>query len=331
MEGNRHWQEQIPLNYHYTNGTVFQVDIGSEETEREKKHNERKVCDEDMTNKEVYGTIKLRKKVLPPSIIYEDKKDEDLSKWCLNRDLSWVLINSVGQQLSNAEKLQPLVSWLEFMKQVTWHKTRKAVLKYLSVMSLPHGDNICKWYLDKMTEMVDELESNCIFLHADEAVHCKMMMIKWLNKVQYDKIIPLFGGFHTLMKLKILHKFVVPRLKRVVDWLRSTSTRIWYSRLREALFQKCASVRSFEALTRYRILKEVNIVGFSATMKTRIVNLREDPNSTNLNKLMNEEEFLSFTEQIPKTSNAMSQMTISYVKEMGNLLALISSVRELTT
>ena len=66
-------------------------------------------------------------------------------------------------------------------------------------------------------------------------------------------------------------------------------------------------------------------------MKTRIVNLREDPNSTNLNKLMNEEEFLSFTEQIPKTSNAMSQMTISYVKEMGNLLALISSVREFTT
>ena len=66
-------------------------------------------------------------------------------------------------------------------------------------------------------------------------------------------------------------------------------------------------------------------------MKTRIVNLREDPNSTNLNKLMNEEEFLSFTEQILKTSNAISQMTISYVKEMENLLALISSVRELTT
>ena len=129
-----------------------------------------------------------------------------------------MLINFVGQQLSNAEKLQPLVSWLEFMKQVTWHKTRKAVLKYLPVMSLSPGDNICKWYLDKMTEMVDELKSNCIFLHADEAVHCKTMMIKWLNKMQYDKIIPLFGGFHMLMKFKILHKkFVVPGLKRVVD------------------------------------------------------------------------------------------------------------------
>ena len=35
-------------------------------------------------------------------------------------------------------------------------------------------------------------------------------------------------------------------------------------------------------------------------------------------------------EQILKTSNIMSQMTISYIKEVGNLLALINSVRELT-
>ena len=35
-------------------------------------------------------------------------------------------------------------------------------------------------------------------------------------------------------------------------------------------------------------------------------------------------------EQILKTSNIMSQMTISYIKEVGNLLALINSVWELT-
>ena len=35
-------------------------------------------------------------------------------------------------------------------------------------------------------------------------------------------------------------------------------------------------------------------------------------------------------EQILKTSNIMSQMTISCIKEVGNLLALINSVRELT-
>ena len=78
----------------------------------------------------------------------------------------------------------------------------------------------------------------------------------------------------------------------------------------------------------------MNIDGFSATMKTRIANLREDPNSTNLEELINEEEILSFTEQILKTSNTMSQITISYIKEVGNILAilaLVSSVRESAT
>ena len=137
---------------HYTNGTVFQVDVGTEETEREKNQDERKVCDEDITIEEVYGRFKIRKKVLLPSIIYEDKKDDDLLRWCLNRDLAWVLTSAVGQQLSYAEKLEPLESWSVYMKQVTWHETRKAVLEYLPVVALPPSDNICRWYLDKMTE-----------------------------------------------------------------------------------------------------------------------------------------------------------------------------------
>ena len=44
-------------------------------------------------------------------------------------------------------------------------------------------------------------------------------------------------------------------------------------------------------------------------MKTRMANLKEDRNSTNLNKLINEEEFLSFSEQILKTSNIMSSIS----------------------
>ena len=67
----------------------------------------------------------------------------------------------------------------------------------------------------------------------------------------------------------------------------------------------------------------MNIDGFRPRMEVRTANLRVDSNFTNLDKLMN---FLSFTEQILKTSNTMSQMMISYTKEMGNLLALISSV-----
>ena len=87
-----------------------------------------------------------------------------------------MLTSAIGQQQSNAEKLKQLGSWSAFMEQVTRHETEKAVLKYLPVVPLPPRENICKWYLDKMTEMVDDLESDCIFLHADEAVYCKMMM-----------------------------------------------------------------------------------------------------------------------------------------------------------
>ena len=100
----------------YTNGTIFQVDVGNEETETERSQDERRVFDEDITIEEVYGTFNITKKVLPPSSIYEDKKGDDLLRWCLNRDLAWVLTSAVRQQLSNVEKLEPLWSWTAFMK-----------------------------------------------------------------------------------------------------------------------------------------------------------------------------------------------------------------------
>ena len=70
------------------------------------------------------------------------------------------------------------------MKKVIRHEAKKVVLEYLPVVPLPPGDKIWKWYLDKMTEMVNDLESDCIFLHADEVAYCKIMMIKWLNQGQ---------------------------------------------------------------------------------------------------------------------------------------------------
>ena len=57
-------------------------------------------------------------------------------------------------------------------------------------------------------------------------------------------------------------------------------------------------------------------------MKTRISYLREDRSSTILDELMNEEDFLSFTVQIRKTWKTMSQMSISFINEVGNLLAI---------
>ena len=51
----------------------------------------------------------------------------------------------------------------------------KALIEYLPVVSFPPGDNICKWCLEKMTEMIDDLQSESIFLHVDEAVYCLLL------------------------------------------------------------------------------------------------------------------------------------------------------------
>ena len=81
--------------------TVFQVDVGNEEPERGKNQDEKKSVWWEITIEEVHGTFKIRKKVSPPSIIYDDKKDDDLLRWCWNRDsrlqwkLEWLIVEVI--------------------------------------------------------------------------------------------------------------------------------------------------------------------------------------------------------------------------------------------
>ncbi len=65
----------------------------------------------------------------------------------------------------------------------------------------------CFKYMDAILQMVDDLSINHIFVHADEAINSKMLIISWMHENRYDKIITLMGGFHTiLVNLKILGK-----------------------------------------------------------------------------------------------------------------------------
>ena len=67
--------------------------------------------------------------------------------------------------------------------------------------------------MDNLSKEVGQLDLDCLFLHADEAVYSKVMINEWL----YDKIFPLLGGCHPLLvKLKILHKKDV--LLGMKDW-----------------------------------------------------------------------------------------------------------------
>ena len=58
-----------------------------------------------------------------------------------------------------------------------------------------------------IVDLAEELELNHVCVHADEAINNKINMILLMHQSKYDKIVPLFGGFHTLLiYLKILYK-----------------------------------------------------------------------------------------------------------------------------
>ena len=52
---------------------------------------------------------------------------------------------------------------------------------------MPPGDNVCKWYLDTISQMIEDLGSDCVFLHADETVYSKIKMIND-EEGKYDKL-----------------------------------------------------------------------------------------------------------------------------------------------
>ena len=105
----------------------------------------------------------------------------------------WVLVSAIGNKYVSSDKdsLEPIGSWTTFMKSISRVKTHKAILKYLEVVPLPPEDNVYKWHMDNLSKEVGQLDLDCLFLHAEEVVYFKLMMIKWLNEGLYDKIFPL--------------------------------------------------------------------------------------------------------------------------------------------
>ena len=320
---------------HYTNGTVFQHkrDYHDEVHVAENIHEEI-ICEEEIKDDEVYGTYKIKQKVSPPTTTFEDDKKNDTLKWCMKRDLAWILTSAIGDELSSSDMLEPLGSWTNFMKQVTETNTEKCFLEYLPVVPLPPGDNVCKWYLDLLVKMIDDLEADCIFLHADEAVYSKVMMIKWLHDDNYNKIIPLLGGFHTLLvKLKILRKkYGILGLKEW--WIDAEAIQAGSAEKADEGRHYSRSIRlhkqSFEALVRYRIQEETKLDTLSEEMKRALKNLREEPCSTHLNALFLNKDFGVFCRNVLSTKGTMSEMVVEYLKDVSSILAMVSAVREMT-
>ena len=245
---------------HHTNGTVFQIPDDSilEDVCVEKPKDIDVLVDGEGDD---YGIYKIKTKVTLPPFPYFTylREKSDLLNWSLHRDIAWVLVSVKGHEFV-ANKLDPTGSWTNFMKLVTPTSTHKYILDYLEVVPLPPNDNVCKWYLDTISKMIDDLSCDCIFLHSDEAVYSKVMMIKWAEEGKYDKIIPLLGDFHTMVvKLKILYKkYGVLGLR---EWWVDSGAIVEGSSIKAAEgshYFRSINKQSFEALLRYRITKYID-------------------------------------------------------------------------
>ncbi|KAG1670390.1 Estrogen-related receptor gamma [Nymphon striatum] len=220
-------------------------------------------------------------KVLRTNDVTQSTDDNSLNHpWVLCGAVSKEMLLEIQPEL-DTDDLQPVGSWTNFMKSVTDSTTTRCKLEYLPVIPLPPHDNVVKWYMDMILKMLDQLEIDHIFLHADEAIDSKVLIIQWLNQGKYDQIITFLGGFHTIMvNLKILgKKYSCLGFK---EWWVDADV-IAQGSADQAIEGKHyhRSVRlhkqAFEALLRYRMKGILTKDELSQEFKRQIVNLRLAP------------------------------------------------------
>ena len=286
---------------HHTTGTIFQPSFPGDKGTRLYEP----CVDLLHHGKKDFGSYVIPKKREDPPAMpdFEDKfKDSPLIEEAFYRDVAWVVCGAVSKEMLleiqpelDTDALQPVGSWTNFMKAVTDCTTRRCKLEYLPVIPLPPHDNVVKWYMDMIQKMLDQLEIDHIFLHADQAIHSKVLIIQWLNQGKYDQIITFLGGFHTIMvNLKILEKkYSCLGLK---EWWIEADV-IAQGSADQAMEGRHyhRSIRlhkqAFEALLRYRMKGVLNKGVFTPGFKRQIVNLRLVQSTANLNSITNSPEF----------------------------------------
>ena len=77
-------------------------------------------------------------------------------------------------------------------------KYEAVIQEYLPVNFHPPDYPTCKYYLNVLLKVIDELAMPFIYIDSDEMVFSKLCEILWKNKDIYTKIILLLGGFHQL-------------------------------------------------------------------------------------------------------------------------------------
>ena len=210
------------------------------------------------------------------------------------------------QPETDLENIIPVGSWTNFMKCVNEGNTSKSKLEYLPVIPLPHQDNVIKWYMDMALKMIEQLECEFIYIHADEAILSKVLMIQWLSQGKYDKIITFLGGFHTiLVNLRVIwKKYACLGLK---EWWVEANV------IAEGSADRAAEGKNYhrgmrlhkqgmEALLRYRILRILSSSSFSLEFKQKSIKLRLVPTKSNFESLLVSDDFKKLLSLVTEVS-----------------------------
>ena len=156
-----------------------------------------------------FGEFKIpKKRASPPRI--PNSNDEfanvELLNLSLKENIAWVLLSAVGNNILveklpsvRVEELKAVASWTAFSKETSHAETVKCKLEYFPVVPLPPHDNIVKWYMDNIVQIIEEIGTEENFVPADETIYSKIVMIMWLYNDKYENVIPLIGGLHTLL------------------------------------------------------------------------------------------------------------------------------------
>ena len=126
--------------------------------------------------------FKIKQKVFPNSLTnFTDSKCSDYLDYAFSKDIIWVFVSAIDNKCVKLGQRFSRANWImDYVREVSFRckNAQSYILEYLEVVPLPPRDNVCKWYMDNLSKKVGQLDLDYLFLHAEEVVYSKLMMIK---------------------------------------------------------------------------------------------------------------------------------------------------------
>ena len=321
---------------HDTNFTVFQPVLKGEMITPVKMNNKQKdnlVFEADIDESSEIPEFSIGQKKTPPLMktFVDNKNTSELEK-SLKKDLVWAITIGVGD---NANDDHLIGSWTDFKKKTSIETHKKSLLEYLPAVAQPPEYPVCKKFLDDCLEMMNDLEINHIFAHGDEQVYARLCHILWKDRELYQNIIVLMGGFH---QLRVRQKTIYKRhaVKGLQQWCTDSGTVATGSSdaaIEGRHYYRCMRIHKemFCALVQYRAETEMgkSYENMDAGLKNLFLRLKATPSKNLMNSILIHPRFEDLYTKLMSTNGGTEvRMTVSYLKDVSSMLALVAAVRD---